>query len=187
MKRRDVLRTSAAAVGGGAAGLALTQLAGDATATTALTLDVAGDSATVGADESVTAVWLDLDVDWSYDLPSGTNPDTLVIEIAAAEGDAEPELVADAESAQLFSDAEGSESFSVDLIASGVLEDPTPDDGTRDTDVTIEARLRVLGGEDVLARDSVSDTATVSVERDAANASEYGDVGGSGTLTIETG
>ena len=62
-----------------------------------------------------------------------------------------------------------------------------PDDGTRDTDVTIEARLRVLGGDDVLARDSVSDTATVSVERDAGDAAEYGDVGGSGTLTIETG
>jgi len=78
------------------------------------------------------------------------------------------------------------ESFSVDLIASGVLEDVAPDDGTRDTDVTIEARLRVLGGDDVLARDTVSDTATVSVERDAVDASEYGDVGGSGTLTIET-
>jgi len=67
-----------------------------------------------------------------------------------------------------------------------VLEDATPDDGTRDTEVRIEARLRVLGGDDVLARDTVSDTATVSVERDAVDASEYGDVGGSGTLTIET-
>ena len=187
MRRRDLLRTSAAAVGGGAAGLALTQLAGDARAETALTLDVIGDSATLDADESVTAVWLDLTADWAYDLPDSATPDTVVVEIAAAEGDAEPEVVADAESAQLFSDADGSESFSVDLVASDVLTDVTPDDGTRDTAVTIEARLRVLGGGDVLARDTVSDTATVSVERDTADASEYGDVGGSGTLTIETG
>ena len=45
----------------------------------------------------------------------------------------------------------------------------------------------MLGGGDVLARDRVSDTATVSVDRDAADASDYGEVGGSGTLTIETG
>ena len=88
---------------------------------------------------------------------------------------------------QLFTDADGSESFSVDLIESGVLDDVAPDDGTRDTAVTIEARLGVLGGGDLLARDSVSDTATISVERDAGDAAEYGDVGGSGTLTIETG
>ena len=186
MKRRDVLRTSAAAVGGGAAAVAGVTLTGDAGATTALTLDVAGDSATVGADESVTAVWLDLDVDWQYDLPDSASPDTVVIEIAAAEGDAEPDVVADAESAQLFSDADGSESFSVDLIESGVLDAVAPGDGARDTDVTIEARLRVLGGDDVLARDTVSDTATVSVERDAGDAAEYGEVGGAGTLTIET-
>ena len=72
-------------------------------------------------------------------------------------------------------------------MGSGVLDDVAPESGARDTDVTIEARLRVLGGGDVLARDTVSDTATVSVERDAVDASEYGDVGGSGTLTIETG
>ena len=79
------------------------------------------------------------------------------------------------------------ESGSVDLVGSGVLDDVAPDDGTRDTEVTIEARLRVLGGGDLLARDSVSDTATVSVERESVDASEYGAVGGSGTLTIETG
>ena len=71
-------------------------------------------------------------------------------------------------------------------MGSGVLDDVAPESGARDTDVTIEARLRVLGGGDVLARDTVSDTATVSVERDAVDASEYGEVGGCGTLTIET-
>ena len=64
-----------------------------------------------------------------------------------------------------------------------MLDDVAPDDGTQDTAVTIEARLRVLGGE-VLARDTVSDTATVSVERDAADASAS--VDGEGVITIET-
>ena len=51
MKRRDLLRTSAAAVGGGAAAVAGLTLTGDAGATTALTLDVAGDSATVRVEQ----------------------------------------------------------------------------------------------------------------------------------------
>ena len=67
-----------------------------------------------------------------------------------------------------------------------MLTDVAPDDGTRDTAVTIEARLRVLGGDEVLARATASDTATVSVERELGDAAEYGDVGGAGTLTIET-
>jgi hypothetical protein len=54
--------------------------------------------------------------------------------------------------------------------------------------VTVEARLRVESdGGDVLARATASDTAPVTIERDSVDASEYGSVGGSGSLTIETG
>jgi len=61
-----------------------------------------------------------------------------------------------------------------------------PAAGTRETPVTIEARLRVESdGGDVLARDSATDQATVTIERQA-DPSEYGSVGGSGTLRIET-
>ena len=42
------------------------------------------------------------------------------------------------------------------------------------------------GGGEVLARDTATDSATVTVERDGITASEYGSVGGSGGLRIET-
>jgi hypothetical protein len=52
----------------------------------------------------------------------------------------------------------------------------------------MRARLRVeTEGGDALARATTSDQAPVTVERDAVDASEYGSVGGSGSLTIETG
>ena len=62
-----------------------------------------------------------------------------------------------------------------------------PDDGTRETDVTIDARLVVSGAAGTLAEATTSDVATVSVTREGVDASEHGDVGGSGSLTIETG
>jgi len=63
-----------------------------------------------------------------------------------------------------------------------------PSSGSRETTVTVEARLRVESdGGDVLARATASDTAPVTIERDSVDASEYGSVGGSGSLTIETG
>jgi len=59
-----------------------------------------------------------------------------------------------------------------------------PDSGTRDTDVTVEARFHVESASGaVLARDSASDTATLSVTREVSPDAE---VGGDGSLTIET-
>jgi len=53
--------------------------------------------------------------------------------------------------------------------------------------VVVEARLRVENsGGTVLARETTSDTATLTVTRDGVEASEYGAVGGSGSLTIST-
>lgn len=51
----------------------------------------------------------------------------------------------------------------------------------------LRARLRVeTEGGDALARATTSDQAPVTVERDRVDAAEYGAVGGSGSLTIET-
>jgi len=70
------------------------------------------------------------------------------------------------------------------LSASDVEPDGT---GERATDVVVEARLRVENaGGDVLAHETTSDTATLSVTRDGVEASEYGSVGGSGSLSITT-
>ena len=188
MRRRALLQSSAAAVGGGAAALAGLHLAGDAEAQAALTLDVVGDSATVGADETVTAVTLTVTVEWAVTLPETASPETVTVELAAgADGDA-PTVVASAERATLFTEADGEESFEVDLLGD-VLDAAalTPDNGTRETPVTIEARLRVTDGAgDPLARATASDQATVTVTRESVAAAEYGRVGGTGSLTIAT-
>jgi len=189
MNRRALLRVAAGVLGGGAATAAGLSVASESAAQTALTLDVAGDSATLATDGSVSAVTLDLDVDWQYDLPDQTSPSTVIVEVAAGT-DGDLAVVGSAESAQLFVEADGSESFDVGLLAEGALasSDVEPSGtGERETDVVVEARLRVENaGGTVLARETTSDTATLTVTRDGVEASEYGAVGGSGSLTIST-
>jgi hypothetical protein len=189
MNRRTLLRLGAAAVGGSAATAAGLSVATESAAQTGLTLEVAGDSATIGTDGSVSAVRLDVDVEWAYDLPDSTSPSTVIVEVAAGT-DGELSVVASAESAQLFTEADGSESFDVGLIEQSALSasDVEPDGtGTRETTVTIEARLRVENSSgDVLAREASTSEPTLTVTRDGVEASEYGDVGGDGSLTIET-
>lgn len=184
MKRRDVLRGGAVAAGGGLAAVAGLQLAADADAQASTTLDVADDRALVGADDELAAVWLDVTVEWSYTLPDGVQPDTVIVELLADET-----VVATNESAELFLDADGSEDFEVDLLAEGVLaaDALTPDAGERSTEVALSTTLRVENSDgELLADASASDTATVTIERDDYQASEYGSVGGTGELRIET-
>lgn len=83
MNRRTLLRVAAGAVGGGAATAAGLSVATGGAAETALSLAVDGDSATLATDGSVSAVTLDLDVDWQYDLPNETSPSTVIVEVAA--------------------------------------------------------------------------------------------------------
>jgi hypothetical protein len=53
--------------------------------------------------------------------------------------------------------------------------------------VTVEARLRVENSAgDVLAREASTSEPTLTVTRDGVEASEYGSVGGDGSLTIAT-
>jgi hypothetical protein len=190
MNRRALLRVAAGVLGGGAATAAGLSVPTGGAAQTGLTLDVDGDSAEIGTDGSVSAVRLDLTVEWAYDLPDETAPSTVLVEVAAGPADGSVTVVGSAESAQLFVEADGTEAFDVGLISEGALtsSDVEPDGtGERETDVTVEARLRVQNaGGDVLARETTSDTATLTVTRDGVEASEYGEVGGSGSLSIST-
>jgi len=163
-------------------------LAADGEAQAALTLAVTGDSATLGADESVTALTLAVDVEWAYDVPDSASPSTVVVELAAAtEGDT-PTVVASAESAELFTEASGEESLEAGLLGEVVAAEAlAPGSGERETTIDVEARMRVESSSgEVLAEASATDTAPVTVER-TASASAYGSVGGSGEVTIETG
>jgi len=63
-------------------------------------------------------------------------------------------------------------------VGAGVIDgEQLLDDGEQT--VEIEARLFVEGGDSLLAREVVSDDATVSVD-------EFGELSGSGSLNIET-
>jgi len=144
--------------------------------------------ATLGADELVTALTLSCEVGWAYDVPDSAAPSTVVVELAAATDGDDLTQVASAESAELFTEAQGTESLEAGLLGDVVAADAlAPADGERETVVDVEARLRVenSGGE-VLAEATATDTAPVTVER-TASASEYGSVGGTGSVTIETG
>jgi len=186
MNRRSLLRGVAVAGAGGGATLAGVAVASDeATGQTQLALAVAGDSTTLAPDVQVTAVRLSLDVDWRYELPDLASPETVVVEIAA--GTDALTVVASAETVTLFTESDGSESFDVELIDAGALgaDALAPESGERETTVTVEARLRVADAAgDVVARETTTDTAPVTVTR-GVDASAG--VGGSGSLSIETG
>ena len=175
MRRRTLLGTSAAAVGGGGVAVGLTRwLAAPASAEIAL--DVDGDAATVADGEEVTRVGLSVDIDWHYEVPDSASPSAVIVELAAGVDDVA--VIADAESAQLFTEADGSESFEVDLLED-VL-DPEP----QETDVTIEARMRVEdAAADELASAVASDVATVVID---AAGDATASVDGEGVITIET-
>jgi len=184
MNRRTLLRGAGATL----AGVAVASE--DAGAQTALTLDVVGDAATLGPDASVTGVELSLTVEWAYDLPDSATPSRVIVEIAAGRAAGSLTVVDSAESAQLFVEASGEETFDADLLAAGALDAASlaPSGGERATEVTVEARLRVAADDGaVLARETTSDEATVTVTRDSVEPSEYGEVGGSGSLSITTG
>jgi hypothetical protein len=190
MNRRTLLRAGAAATAGGlatAAGLAVGSEPADAQASAGL--DVGDESASVGPDGSVTAVTLDLTVDWSFDLPSGVQPAETIVTVSAGQRDGElTELVSET-GTTLFREDSGSTDASADLLAEGVVtpSELAPGAGTRETDVVIEAQFEVVNDAGTaLASATASDTPTLTVERTGFEASEYGSVGGSGSLTIET-
>jgi len=70
-------------------------------------------------------------------------------------------------------------------VGAGVIDgEQLLDDGEQT--VEIEARLFVESSNGLLAREIVSDDATVSVDVDELNVNEFGELSGSGSLNIET-
>lgn len=181
MRRRTLLRLGGAAAVG--ASLATVGLSKPSAAQTALSLSIAGTERELSPDDAIAAVQLDCTVEWAYELPDGVTPEVVVVELAAGSGDGLT-TVASSESPSLFGEADGSESFSADLLSAGVL---TTDQVRASVEVDVEARLRVEDSTgDVLARETATDSATVSAETTGLNATQYGEVGGSGELRIET-
>lgn len=190
MNRRALLRGAATAGAGGVLALIGLRVGSEpADAQASAGLAVGDESATVGPDGSVTAVQLDLTVEWSFDLPSGVQPAETVTTVRAGQPDGElTELVSET-GTTLFREDSGSTDVSGDLLAEGVVtaSELAPGAGSRETDVVIEATFEVLNEQGTaLASAKASDTPTLTVERTGYEASDYGSVSGSGSLTIET-
>jgi outer membrane protein assembly factor BamB len=191
MRRRALLRGTATAGAGGVLALVGLRVGSEpADAQASAGLSVGDETATVGPDGSVTAVTLDLTVEWSFDLPSGVQPAETVTTVRAGQPDGELTELARETGTTLFREDSGSTAVSADLLAEGVVtaSELAPGAGTRETDVVIEAQFEVRNDAGTaLASATASDTPTLTVERTGFEASDYGSVGGSGSLTIETG
>lgn len=188
--RRRVLSAPAVLLSGGVAGALLASSTDTATAAAAdASLSVTGDEIEV-RENRIAAVWLTVDVDWSYEIPSEESPSYLELTLLAGSGPDDMTTVATDESEQYFLEMSDSESFEVDLLEADVLEsdDLVPGEGGEitDTEVHLGVEMRLYDKNDlVIAADSQTDTATIAVTKSAYNPDEYGSVSGSGELTVE--
>lgn len=183
-----MLRASAVALSGGAAGALVTNSITDDAAAAEADLTVAGDEATV-REGDLAAVWLDLTVEWAYAVPSGERPETVVVDVLAGDSD-DLTVVDSAESNEVFLESSGTETFQVDLLDAGVVEadDLVPDEGgeVAETTIHVGTEMRLSDESDlVIAADSQTDTATLTIEKSAYDPDEYGAVSGAGELTLD--
>lgn len=186
-----MLRGSAVLLTGGAAGALTTSriVTQNARAQADAGLDVTGDEVVV-RDQSLSAVMLDLTAEWGYDVPSGEDPSHVDVVVLAGDGSGELSTLDTATSDQTFLESSGTEEFSVDLLSAASLsaEQFVPDSGgaTVETIVQVGVEMRLYDSDElVIAADSQTDSATVSVEQSAYDPTEHGSVTGAGEITVE--
>jgi hypothetical protein len=84
----------------------------------------------------------------------------------------------------------GEQSFSVDLLAEGVVDadsvTPSERGASTATEIVVGVELRLRDASDmVIAADSRTDTATIEVTKDDYDPDAHGTVSGEGSVTIE--
>jgi len=181
-----MLTVGGAALAGGIGSAVMVSGTADRAAAASADLEVAGHETTI-RNGSIEAVWLTATVAWTYALPSGENPATAIVELQAGEA---LETVATRETDAVFLENNGEESIDVDLLAEDVLSAgeirPSDSGETIESVVDLGVAFRVESEDGtVLAVDKVTTTAPLSITESDYNASKYGDVAGSGELTVE--
>lgn len=184
-----MLRGSATLLSGGVVGAVTVSSIASEPAAAQTGLSVSGDEVTIRG-ESVTAVTLDLTVTWEYEVPSGEAPETLVLDVLAGESEDDLSVVASTEQQSVFLQNSGEDSFTVDLLAEEIVEadaiTPAERGVSTATEIVVGAELRLRDESDmVIAADSQTDTATVTIEKDDYNPDAHGTVGGSGSVTVQ--
>jgi len=184
-----MLRATGVLIAGGATGALATHSLTDTAAAAEADLTVAGDEVEIRGG-TIAHVWLDIGVGWSYAVPSGEQPDTVVVEVLGGTDSDDLTVLESRQSEQVFLEASGEETFSVDLLAADVLSAdalvPDSDGETLATDVVVGAEMRLRDESDmVIAADSQTDTATVTIETSSFDPDEFGAVAGTGNITVE--
>lgn len=183
-----MLKLSAVALTGGAVGAGLTTSIAPKATAAETDFTVTGDELVI-RDEALAALWLTIDAEWSYAVPSGEHPETVVVDVLAGDSTDTMDTVASAESSEVFLEASGAETIEADLLDANVVDAKTlvPAEGEiEETTIYVGTEMRVYDENGlVIAADSQTDTATVTIERDEYNPDEYGTVGGAGELTVE--
>lgn len=183
-----MLKSSATLLVGGVAGAtAVSSIASEPAAAQA-GLQINGDEVTIRGD-TIAAVTLDLTVPWSYEVPSGESPETLAIDVRAGTIEDDLQRVAGIERQELFLQNSGDETFEVGLLAEDVLAEsaivPAERGAETATEVIVGVELQLIDDSDfVIAADSVTDTATVTIAKDDYDPSQHGTVSGSGSITV---
>jgi len=180
-----MLAASGSLLAGTVGAAALVSRTADRAAAASADLEVAGHETTI-RNGSIEAVWLTATVAWTYALPSGESPTEAIVELQAGEA---LETIATRETDAVFLENSGEENFEVDLLAEDVLSAdairPNDSGETVETAVDLGVAFRVESEDGtVLAVDEVSTTAPLSITESDYNASQYGDVAGSGELTV---
>lgn len=183
-----MLRASAVLLSGGAAGALTTHsLTDSARAQSETQLAVTGDDVVVRGG-TIAAVWLDLSVEWAYAVPSGEQPDHVEVAVLAGTDSGALTELDSATSSEAFLEASGSEQFEVDLLGAVLDADalvPSEPGTVAETTVYVGAEMRLVDSADmVIAADSQTTTATLTVELSDYDPSEHGAVGGVGNVTI---
>jgi len=192
MERRELLRASGAALAGTAVGATMLAQTPDRTsaatvAPTGLTIDGTERTTPNGLVRDVNAT---TDAQWSYDLPGGKNAATWRLALVATDGESQTTIDETSGEAKYLT-------FSGDATLSGSVLDA--DGYTAEmfaaleadtvTTVTVGLGLRFSvttpDGEE-LARATTATTAEVEITNRGWQATEYGNVGGDGSVSVTT-
>lgn len=190
MQRRELLKYGATGLTGLGTGYVLmdqtVQTANAAVTMGTLSVSDASETTDDGTISNVTA---EVSGDWEYDLPSGESPDTWTVTLTVTDGENVGELGSTTGDAMYLSN---NDSYSVagsitDTDVYSTEDFAATEPGTR-REVTLGIVLVFAvtseNGEP-LARSQLEDTGTVSVTNDGLQASDYGEISGTGGLGIE--
>lgn len=189
MDRRTFMASTATALGGlGAGTILMNQSTTNAAASVSMgSLAMSGDKTTTD-DGNIANVTATVNGTWQYELPGGS-PTEWLVQLRVSDGDNWAVVGQDSGSVS-YAMYEGQYSVSGSVTQTALFDASyfaAPEQGTQKAvELPVQIWFRVLDSDGTaLASTKLDDTATVTVAQEAIDASLYGEVQGSGGLTVE--